>query len=130
MATVSRRVSPPNTIRLLIGDQARLAMDARIRTDLKFTQVGAGTWLLALSRCNSVWYEVRMIHKLITIAAWTLLAFIAYSTISPIQARPTTFASPIFERLAAFSSGYALLFSLSSTYRAREPARSWQCITA
>jgi glycopeptide antibiotics resistance protein len=44
-----------------------------------------------------------MIHKLITVAAWTLLAFIAYATISQIQARPTLFASPSFERLAAFT---------------------------
>ena len=43
-----------------------------------------------------------MIHKLIVIAAWTLLFFIAYATISPIHARPTLFASPNFERLAAF----------------------------
>jgi len=32
--------------------------------------------------------EVRMIHKLIAAAASTLLAFIAYATISSIQARP------------------------------------------
>ena len=57
----------------------------------------------ALSRRDPVEYEVRMIHKLIAIAAWTLLAFIAYATISPIQARPTLFASPSFERLAAFT---------------------------
>ena len=44
-----------------------------------------------------------MIHKLIAVAAWTLLAFIAYATISPTQARPTLFASPSFERLAAFT---------------------------
>ena len=44
-----------------------------------------------------------MFHKLITVAAWVLLAFIAYATISPIQARPTLFASPSFERLAAFT---------------------------
>jgi glycopeptide antibiotics resistance protein len=43
-----------------------------------------------------------MIHKLIAVAAWTLLVFIAYATISPIHARPTLFASPNFERLAAF----------------------------
>src|ERR1700759_1516748 len=35
----------------------------------------------ALSRRDPVEYEVRMIHKLIAIAAWTLLAFIAYATI-------------------------------------------------
>ena len=44
-----------------------------------------------------------MLHKLIAVAAWTLLAFIAYATISPIQARPTLFASPSFERLVAFT---------------------------
>jgi hypothetical protein len=44
-----------------------------------------------------------MIHKLIAVAAWTLLAFIAYATISPIQARPTLFPSAHLERLAAFA---------------------------
>jgi VanZ like family len=45
----------------------------------------------------------RMFHKLITVAAWVLLAFVAYATISPIQDRPIFFASPNFERLAAFA---------------------------
>jgi VanZ family protein len=44
-----------------------------------------------------------MFHKLIAVAAWTLLAFIAYSTISSLQARPTMFASADFERLATFT---------------------------
>jgi hypothetical protein len=44
-----------------------------------------------------------MFHKLITVAAWTLLVVIACATISPIQDRPTVFASPSFERLAAFA---------------------------
>jgi hypothetical protein len=52
-----------------------------------------------------------MLHKLIAVAAWTLLAFIAYATISPIQARPTLFASPSFERLAAFTVLGALFCS-------------------
>jgi hypothetical protein len=56
-----------------------------------------------LSRRDRVGYDIRMLHKLIAVAAWTLLAFIAYATISPIQARPTLFASPSFERLAAFT---------------------------
>jgi hypothetical protein len=43
-----------------------------------------------------------MFRRLITVAAWALLAFIAYATISPIQAMPTLFASPGFERFAAF----------------------------
>ena len=44
-----------------------------------------------------------MIHKLIAVAAWTLLVFIAYATISPIQARPILLTSASFERLAAFT---------------------------
>jgi hypothetical protein len=43
-----------------------------------------------------------MFRKLIAVAAWSLLGFIAYATISQIQARPTLFPSPSFERLAAF----------------------------
>jgi VanZ family protein len=44
-----------------------------------------------------------MLSKFITIAAWGLLAFIAYATISPIQNRPT-WDTPIgFEHLAAFA---------------------------
>ena len=37
------------------------------------------------------------------VAAWMLLAFIVYATISPIQARPTLPTSPSFERVAAFA---------------------------
>jgi VanZ family protein len=44
-----------------------------------------------------------MFHKLITVAAWALLAFIAYATISPIQSRPTLPTSTTFEHLAAFA---------------------------
>jgi VanZ family protein len=43
-----------------------------------------------------------MLDKLITVAGWALLAFIAYATISPIQARPTLLA-PSFEHVTAFS---------------------------
>ena len=53
-----------------------------------------------------------MVHKLIAVAAWTLLAFIAYATISSIQSRPTLYASPDFERLAAFGA-LGLLFCLA-----------------
>jgi hypothetical protein len=48
-------------------------------------------------------YEVPMIQKLTAVGAWVLLAFIAYATISPIQARPTLLASSNLERLAAFT---------------------------
>jgi Na+/proline symporter len=43
-----------------------------------------------------------MFHKLITVAAWALLAFITFATISPIQDRPTLPTSSSFEHLAAF----------------------------
>jgi hypothetical protein len=42
-----------------------------------------------------------MSQKLVTVAAWTLLAFTVYATISPI--RPSLFTSPSLERLAAFA---------------------------
>jgi hypothetical protein len=45
----------------------------------------------------------RMLHKLTGIAAWGLLAFILYATISPIQDRPTLLTSTSFEHLAAFA---------------------------
>jgi len=45
-----------------------------------------------------------MLQKLFTVAAWTLLAFIAYATISPIQDRPTLPTSTSFEHLAAFAA--------------------------
>lgn len=43
-----------------------------------------------------------MIQKLSTIAAWLALAFIAYATLSPIDARPVV-AGLQLERFAAFS---------------------------
>jgi len=53
-----------------------------------------------------------MFHKLIRVAAWTLLILIACVTISPIQDRPIVFASPSLERLAAFVV-VGLLFCLA-----------------
>jgi VanZ family protein len=44
-----------------------------------------------------------MFQKLIAVAAWSLLAFIAYATISPIQDRPTLVTSSSLEHLAAFA---------------------------
>jgi VanZ family protein len=44
-----------------------------------------------------------MPHKLVLAAAWALLAFMAYATISPIQDRPTLLTSSSLERLAAFA---------------------------
>jgi uncharacterized membrane protein YwaF len=44
-----------------------------------------------------------MSQKLIALAAWMLLAFIAYATVSPIQYRPTLTTSTSFEHLAAFA---------------------------
>jgi uncharacterized membrane protein HdeD (DUF308 family) len=42
-----------------------------------------------------------MFRKFVTVAAWTLLAFTAYATISPI--RPSLFTSSSLEHLAAFA---------------------------
>jgi VanZ family protein len=53
-----------------------------------------------------------MIQKCSAIAAWLLLFFIAYATLSPIQARPTISTSPDFEHLAAFAI-LGLLFYLA-----------------
>ncbi len=44
-----------------------------------------------------------MFQKLIAVAAWALLVFIAFATISPIQDRPTLPIPSSFERLAAFA---------------------------
>ena len=44
-----------------------------------------------------------MLDRLTTIAAWALLALIAFATISPIQDRPTLATSPSIEHLAAFA---------------------------
>ena len=44
-----------------------------------------------------------MFHKLITVVAWVLLAFIVFATLLPIQDRPTLPTSSNFEHLAAFA---------------------------
>jgi VanZ family protein len=43
-----------------------------------------------------------MLQKLLVVAAWAFLAFIAYATLSPIQARPVV-ANPNMEHVAAFA---------------------------
>jgi hypothetical protein len=63
-----------------------------------------------LSRRDPVGYDVRMFHKLIAVAAWALLALIAFATISPIQYRPTLTISSTFEHLAAFAALGALSY--------------------
>jgi VanZ family protein len=65
-----------------------------------------------LSRRDSVGYDFRMLHKLIDLAAWGILAFILYATISPIQDRPTLLTSTSFEHFAAFAV-LGALFSLA-----------------
>jgi len=45
-----------------------------------------------------------MFQKFITIAAWALLAFITYATLSPIQARPTLPIPSSVEHFAAFAA--------------------------
>ena len=44
-----------------------------------------------------------MFHKFVRLAAWGLLTFIVYATISPGQDRPTLLTSTSFEHLAAFA---------------------------
>jgi VanZ family protein len=53
-----------------------------------------------------------MLHKLIGLAAWACLAFIAYATISPIQYRPTLHTSASLEHVTAFAV-LGVLFSLA-----------------
>jgi VanZ family protein len=53
-----------------------------------------------------------MLHKLVAIAAWALLAFIAYATLSPLQARPKISSSADLEHIAAFAVT-GLLFCLA-----------------
>jgi apolipoprotein N-acyltransferase len=52
-----------------------------------------------------------MLHKLLAIAAWSSMAFIAYATLSPIQARPIV-ASADLEHVAAFAVA-GVLFGLA-----------------
>jgi VanZ family protein len=53
-----------------------------------------------------------MPQKFITIAAWALLAFITYSTVSPIQARPMSPLPASIEHFAAFAA-LGMLFCLA-----------------
>jgi VanZ family protein len=53
-----------------------------------------------------------MLQKFITIAAWALLAFITYATLSPIQARPTSPVPASVEHFAAFAA-LGILFCLA-----------------
>jgi VanZ family protein len=57
-----------------------------------------------LSLPVTVRYNVRMFHKLIPVAAWALLAFIAYATITPVQDRPNLSDSAALEHIAAFAA--------------------------
>src|ERR1700744_3524279 len=53
-----------------------------------------------------------MLQKLLTIAAWTLLALIVSATVSPIRDRPTLHTSASLEHLAAFAV-IGMLFCLA-----------------
>jgi VanZ family protein len=53
-----------------------------------------------------------MFQKFITIAAWALLAFITYATLSPIQARPMSPVPASIEHFAAFAA-LGMLFCLA-----------------
>jgi VanZ family protein len=45
-----------------------------------------------------------MFQKFVAVAAWALLAFIAYATLSPIRARPTLPTPASLEHFAAFAA--------------------------
>jgi len=49
-----------------------------------------------------------MLNRLIAVAAWGLLIFIAFATLSPIQDRPTLPTSTLFEHVTAFATLGAL----------------------
>src|SRR5258708_17959990 len=49
-----------------------------------------------------------MFDRVFALAAWAILIFIAYATLSPIQDRPTLPASTTFEHLAAYAALGAL----------------------
>jgi VanZ family protein len=53
-----------------------------------------------------------MLGKLVTIAAWAMLCFIAYATLSPIAARPALPTSSSIEHIAAFAA-LGVLFCLA-----------------
>ena len=53
-----------------------------------------------------------MLHRLAAIAAWASIAFIAYATLSPIQARPRSSSSADLEHFVAFAA-VGLLFCLA-----------------
>ena len=53
-----------------------------------------------------------MLHKIAAIAAWAALAFIAYATLSPLQARPQAANSAGLEHFVAFAA-VGLLFALA-----------------
>ena len=58
-----------------------------------------------------------MRRRLVVIAAWTCLAFIAYATLSPIDARPALSSSAALEHFAAFALLGALFCLAYPKYR-------------
>jgi VanZ family protein len=57
-----------------------------------------------------------MQQKLLAIAAWAFLCFIAYASLSPLEDRPTSLTSSDFEHLAAFAV-LGVLFCLAYPQR-------------
>lgn len=53
-----------------------------------------------------------MIQKFVAVAAWALLFFVTYATVSPIQARPSLPTSSSIEHVAAFAC-VGVLFCLA-----------------
>jgi VanZ family protein len=47
--------------------------------------------------------------RLVTVAAWAVIGYIAYATLSPLSARPHLAGDPNIERFLAYASAGALL---------------------
>jgi hypothetical protein len=57
-----------------------------------------------------------MLQRCAAFAGWALLGYIALATLGPIEARPTLYTPPVYERMAAF-------FLLGSLFRVAYPQR-------
>ena len=78
-------------------------------------------WLASRSRNEESIWPINGVRRLLAIAAWTGLAFIAFATLSPIQERPRLPAPVAVEHFGAFALTGAL-FMLAYPRRRREIA--------
>jgi hypothetical protein len=89
---------------------ARIGDRDLIRRPLSHCQSSIFCAGVQLLRRDPVRYEDRMFHKLVAVAAWALLAFIAFATLSPAGLRPElTSTEPALVVLAERFGAYGLL---------------------